>query len=211
MTRTLLVGLLAGLAAGVALTLAYLIGLQPLILAAEVYEDPAQSAPFVRIVETILFNILTGAGYGLVLSAVLTLRGQVAGWREGLLWGAAGFAAFALAPALGLPPELPGMQAAALESRQIWWLLTVAATALGLAQLVFSAQPALKLAGAALIVVPHFVGAPLAPPPPGVVPPELAARFAVFSLAGSALFWAVLGGCCGYLHNRFSGTGKPGT
>lgn len=209
-TRTLLVGLLAGLAAGVALTVVYLVGLQPLILAAEAYEDPALSAPFARIVETILFNILTGAGYGLLLSGVLTLRGKVAGWREGLLWGAAGFAAFALAPALGLPPELPGMQAAALEARQVWWLLTVAATALGIAQLVFSGHPALKTAGVALILVPHIVGAPMTESPHGDVPPELAARFAVFSLAASALFWAVLGGCCGYWYQRLSGgAGKP--
>ncbi len=208
-TRTLLVGLLAGLAAGVALTVAYLAGLYPLILAAEAYEaEPALAAPFVRIVETILFNILTGAGYGLLLSAILALRGGPAGWREGVAWGAAGFAAFALAPALGLPPELPGMQAAPLEARQIWWLLTVAATALGLAQLKYSGHLALKLAGVALILVPHIVGAPHADSPHGAVPPELAARFAVFSLAGSALFWAVLGGCCGYLHNRLSGTGR---
>ena len=204
MTRTLLAGLLAGLAAGIALTAAYFAGLRPLILAAEAYEDPALAAPFVRMVEASLFNILTGAGYGLLLSAILTLRGKVAGWREGLLWGAAGFAAFALAPALGLPPELPGMQAAALEARQIWWLLTVAATALGLAQLVFSAHLALRIAGVALIVVPHIVGAPMAESPHGAVPPELAARFAVFSLAASALFWAVLGGCCGYLYNRLA-------
>lgn len=209
-TRTLLVGLLAGLAAGVALTAVYLVGLQPLILAAETYEaDPALAEPFARIVETTLFNVLTGAGYGLVLSAILTLRGGPAGWREGVAWGAAGFAAFALAPALGLPPELPGMRAAALEARQIWWLLTVAATALGLAQLVLSGQRALKIAGIALILVPHILGAPMADSPPGAVPPELAARFAVFSLAGMALFWAVLGGCCGYLHDRLSGAGKP--
>ena len=210
LVRTLLVGLLAGLAAGVALTAVYFAGLRPLILAAEVYEGPALAAPFVRIVETTLFNILTGAGYGLVLSAILVLRGKSSGWREGLMWGAAGFAAFALAPALGLPPELPGMQAAALEERQIWWLLTVAATALGLAQLVFSGQIPLKIAGVALIVVPHLVGAPQAESPHGAVPPELAAHFAVLSLAASALFWAVLGGCGGYLHARFSGPGKPG-
>lgn len=184
--------------------------MHPLILAAETYEaEPALAAPFARIVETILFNVLTGAGYGLVLAAILTLRGTPAGWREGLLWGAAGFAAFALAPALGLPPELPGMRAAALEARQIWWLLTVVATALGLAQLVFSGRLAMQFAGIALILVPHIVGAPYPDSPPGAVPPEMAARFAVFSLAGMALFWAVLGGCCGYLHDRLSGAGKP--
>jgi hypothetical protein len=33
------------------------------------------------------------------------------------------------APAIGLPPELPGIEAAALQSRQLWWVATAVATA----------------------------------------------------------------------------------
>ena len=45
------------------------------------------------------------------------------------MWGLAGFAVFTIAPGLGLPPELPGVPAAPLLSRQIWWVTAVLATA----------------------------------------------------------------------------------
>lgn len=40
---------------------------------------------------------------------------------DGRLARMAGFAAFTVAPALGLPPELPGMMAADLGPRQARW------------------------------------------------------------------------------------------
>jgi adenosylcobinamide kinase/adenosylcobinamide-phosphate guanylyltransferase len=52
-----------------------------------------------------------------------------------MFWGLAGFAVFTLAPGLGLPPELPAMPAADLLARQVWWIGTAAATAIGLADL----------------------------------------------------------------------------
>lgn len=203
-TRTLLPGLAAGTLAGLVLTALYLFLIQPMILEAEVFELGAAEAEagmtFARVLETLLFNILTGVGFALVLSAVLALRGQPVGLQQGLLWGAAGFAAASLAPSIGLPPELPGMTAAPLAERQLWWLLTVVSTAAGLALMSFGPNPALKLAGLVLLVVPHLFGAPH----PGAVeaggvPAELAARFAAVSLASMAAFWAVLGGCCGYV------------
>lgn len=212
-TRTLLAGLLAGLAAGIALTAVYFVWLQPLILAAEAIETGAAAeATLMRAGTTLLFNVLTGAGYGLLLSAAMMLRGRAGGLRDGLLWGAAGFAAFALAPALGLPAELPGVPAASLQDRQIWWLLTAAATAGGIALLVYYRFSLPALAGVAFIVAPHIVGAPAADAAYGAIPPELVARFAVRSLAGMALFWAVLGGFCGYLSGRLAreAAGKPG-
>ena len=52
----------------------------------------------------------------LVLTGLMSLRGTNTGWREGLLWGVAGFAAVMLAPMIGLPPEWtdkgPGVSAA---------------------------------------------------------------------------------------------------
>ena len=59
----------------------------------------------------------------------------------------AGFAVFMLAPSLGLPPELPGMPAAELGPRQVWWLLTAAATAAGLALLAFRRTPVWAVGG----------------------------------------------------------------
>jgi cobalt transporter subunit CbtA len=216
-TRTVLLGLAAGTAAGVVLTALYLALIQPMILEAEVFElgtaEAAAGMTFGRILETLLFNVLTGVGFAMLLAALLTLRGRPVGLRQGLLWGAAGFAVATLAPAVGLPPELPGMAAAPLVERQIWWLLTVLATAAGLGLLVFAPNHAVKLAGVTLLIVPHLFGAPHpAGNETGGVPAELAARFAAVSLVSMALFWAVLGGTCGYLSSRLTreGAGKPG-
>lgn len=213
--RTLLTGLLAGLLAGGVLTVLYVAKTQPLILQAELYEQGAalageHAAPAARILKTLMFNILTGAAFGLILAALLTLRGRSVGLRQGVIWGAGGFVVFALAPAFGLPPELPGMAAAELEARQLWWLLTAGATAGGIGLLGFAANWPARLGGAALILLPHLVGAPHAESLGGAVPPELAARFVAVSLAGNALFWVVLGAAAGYLYDRFFPT-APGS
>ena len=73
----------------------------------------------------------------------------------------------------------------------------------GLALIVFARGYAAKLAGVALILTPHIVGAP-APLAPPAVPTELAVTFAVSSLATAAVFWAALGGLSGYFFRRFS-------
>jgi cobalt transporter subunit CbtA len=213
-TRTLLTGLLAGLAAGVVLTLLYIGKIQPLILAAESYEqgiDPALSAPFMRYFDTFLFNILNGVGFGLLLAALLVMRGRRTGIGQGVLWGLAGFAAFVLAPAAGLPPELPGSISAPLEERQIWWLLTAAATAGGIALLTLQARLIWMATGVLLILLPHIVGAPHADVHGEILPAELAAAFVGASIGTMALFWIVLGGVAGYCHDRLAGesNGEP--
>ena len=48
--------------------------------------------------------------------------------QNGMVWGLCGFLAVTLAPAVGLPPELPGMPAGDLVARQVWWVGTIAAT-----------------------------------------------------------------------------------
>lgn len=208
-TRTLLIGLLAGLAAGAVLTLLYIGKIQPLILVAEGYEhgvDPALSAPFMRFFDTFLFNVLNGVGFGLLLAAILVMRGRKTGIGQGVLWGLAGFAAFTLAPAAGLAPELPGSISAPLEGRQIWWLLTAAATAGGIGLLTLQARRMGKGVGILLLLIPHIVGAPHIDVYGGTLPAELAAQYAGLSIGTMALFWVVLGGVAGWCHDRFSGT-----
>ena len=66
-----------------------------------------------RIGYTVLANVLTGVGFALVVLAAMValLKRKPAAkidWRYGLLWGAAGYVIFFLAPGLGLPPEIPG-------------------------------------------------------------------------------------------------------
>ena len=45
-------------------------------------------------------------------------RGHVLTPRVGIIWGLAGFIAVHFAPAIGLPPELPGSSAADVGARQ---------------------------------------------------------------------------------------------
>jgi cobalt transporter subunit CbtA len=155
---------------------------------------------------TVLADLLAGIGFALLLTGAVALaraRGYAIDARRGLIWGAAGFAVFALAPAIGLPPELPGMSAAGLAARQQWWLLTAAATAAGLGVLIFARPMALRILGIVLIALPHLIGAPAAPHGGAGVPAELAAEFATASLATAAAFWLLLGSVSGWLYRRF--------
>ncbi len=149
-------------------------------------------------------NVLIGVGFGLLLVAGFVFSRREVDLSKGLLWGLGGFFVFSLAPALGLPPELPGMNAAELGARQTWWLSTVLASGSGLALIVFTRRNWAKALGTAIIVVPHVIGAPHAPHGASLVPAELAAQFVVASLMTSVLFWIVLGASAGYLYRRLT-------
>lgn len=209
--------LLAGIVAGVVLTGLQVIKIYPLIAVAEQYETqgkspaaPAQphdhsshdhgeeAAQWLsgtdaeRLVYSVLSNVLFGVALGLILAAIFSLRG-IDDWRRGLLWGLGGFAAVNLAPALGLPPELPGMQAGPLLARQTWWAAVAFCSAGGLASLFLGAGMVWRLAGVALIILPQLFAAPHPVSPDSAVPAGLAAQFVAASLATNLIFWAVLG------------------
>lgn len=152
---------------------------------------------------TLAANVVSGVGFALLLVSLSELRGGLSSWREGLLWGLAGFAAFTLAPSIGLPPEAPGVEGAALLDRQVWWIATVAATAAGLALLAFGRSPLAALAGVVVIAAPHVVGAPLPPAPPAI-PHDLEHRFVVAVIVTGFLFWATLGTVAGALRRRLA-------
>jgi cobalt transporter subunit CbtA len=158
---------------------------------------------FERTAYTALADVSMAVGYALLLAAVLTLRGKGSNWRQGLLWGAAGYAVFFVAPSLGLPPELPGTQAAPVVARQAWWLCAAAGTAAALALLVWSRHWSLKVLAVVLLAAPHLVGAPQPAVHGGVAPPELARSFIVASALANAAFWLALGALTGYFHHRF--------
>ncbi len=151
-----------------------------------------------RTAYTALANILTGTAYSLILLAGMMASGRPVTAATGLVWGGLGFLVFQLAPAAGLAPELPGMPAADLFARQVWWWATVAATAGGIACIALARPVAVKALGAVLIALPHIVGAPHPESHASDVPAGLAASFAANSLAASALFWIVLGGLLGW-------------
>ena len=220
--RIFVTALVAGAVAGVFVWGAQMVKVTPLIQQAEVYEEamadpgaptgdqgqatagmPAPPSNGLRRNGlTLLADVLSAIGFALILTGAIALSGRDVDWRRGLFWGLAGFAVFYGAPSLGLAPELPGMQAAGLAERQTWWIGTVAATAIGLGAIFFVRRPALRVAGAALIVLPHIIGAPRVEAQATPLPAELAAEFAVASLLTTGLFWLVLGGLAGYLYRR---------
>jgi cobalt transporter subunit CbtA len=226
------VSALAGLVAGLAMTAMQYAGTVPLILKAETYENaaPAVAAPhdhgsasgdatnvhphehdaeawapaegLQRSAFTALANIVTAVGFAVLLVTASEYAGGLTGWRHGVFWGLAGFAVFTLAPGLGLPPELPGMPAADLDARQVWWAGTTAATAAGLALLAFTRVLPLAALAVALIVVPHLVGAPRPASFESAVPETLAHDFIVMASIVSLVFWVLLGGAAGFLRSR---------
>jgi cobalt transporter subunit CbtA len=221
--RVFLAAILAGLVAGLLVTALQVAKLSPLIAAAEVYETAAMpptaredawepTAGIERVGFTLLANILIAIGFGLLLSGGFALRQLLSDAAvdasQGLLWGLGGFAAFALAPALGLPPALPGSAEADLLARQSWWIGTALATAAGIALVVFARRWWPRAMGALAILLPHVIGAPRAPLG-GATPAALAAEFAAASLVIAALFWLALGGLCGWFYDRLGRRGEP--
>lgn len=157
-----------------------------------------------RTLYTSLATTVLGVGFGLALLGVMSLVGIAINARTGLAFGVAGFIAVALAPALGLPPEIPGSAAAELGARQAWWFFAVGATAIGIAGLLLTSTTWMQIGGIVLIALPHIVGAPVTHAYSSTAPAELAGHFAATSLAVTAIFWAVLGYSAGAFYERFS-------
>jgi cobalt transporter subunit CbtA len=229
---------LTGVAVGIVMFLLQAFTTVPLILEAEVFEA-AEAAPgpgpdagsavpdhaavahehgdvawapaegFQRFAFTTLANILAAVGFALLLAAGSEFAGGIAGWRQGLLWGLAGFAAFTLAPGLGVPPELPGIPAAELLPRQIWWIGCVAATAAALALIVFGRSPSLGALAVALLVLPHLIGAPQPESHESPIPASLQHRFVVAVTVTNLLFWVFLGTVLALVRPRFAEAGAP--
>jgi cobalt transporter subunit CbtA len=156
-----------------------------------------------RFVYTAAADILSAIGFALVAIALAEALGGFGGWRGGLMFGIAGFLTVSLAPGLGLPPELPGMPAAELGPRQIWWISTAVCTAAGLGLLAYTRSALLAALAIVLLVAPHLVGAPLPPTHETAVPIELHARFVNAVYATNLVFWAVLGALAGVFRQRF--------
>ncbi|MDC9720039.1 MAG: CbtA family protein [Gammaproteobacteria bacterium] len=167
-----------------------------------------------RVGYTILSNVLSAFGFAMILLAGMFMARDKAqmniSWLQGLGWGAAGYVVFFVAPALGLSPEIPSMEAAPLEGRQAWWVLAVVATAAGIASLVFL-PGAIKLVGLVFIAAPWVVGAPQ-PEVHGFLHPDtqavatlegLQTQFIYATAIANGLFWITLGGLTAYAAKRF--------
>jgi cobalt transporter subunit CbtA len=213
--RIVLAVLLCGVAAGFVMGVMQQVRLTPLILHAETFEgaEPAHNhdaaAPQVahehnaeawmpadgleRTLYTFSASMLSGAGFAAILAGVAFLAGMKITRQSGWIWGLCGFLAFSLAPSAGLPPELPGMPAADVTMRQVWWLFTVVATGTALWLLAFRRESWAITAALAIAVIPHIIGAPQPADHASLVPAPLAAQFTGLVLAANALMWIIIG------------------
>ncbi len=189
----------------------------PLIQAAETYEAAGNEAHSGAVHEnegwqpaegwertslTALTTVLTGIGFAAVLLGVMALAGETINTRHGALWGLAAFACFSLAPALGLPPQPPGVAVADLHQRQLWWAGTVIATAVGMWLIAGKRRSwFLRICGVGCLLLPHLIGAPVATGE-NSVPAQLVRRFTIASVATSGIFWLLAGTLGGFIYSR---------
>jgi cobalt transporter subunit CbtA len=216
LTSALFAGAVAGLIAGL-LQLAFV---QPVLLHAELYEsgqllhfgaDPNSTQPVlpgfnaVRDGLSLIFTMLTYTGYALILLALMSFaedRGASIDGRTGLIWGIAGFVTFHLAPGFTLAPEVPGVAAADVGARQVWWFATVAAAGIALWLIAFTHNWLLWALSVVFLAAPHIIGAPEPESFSGIVPPELAALFAARTLGVGMAAWVLLGCFAGFFWQR---------
>ncbi|MCP4333197.1 MAG: hypothetical protein GY785_11120 [Gammaproteobacteria bacterium] len=238
-SRIIYSAILVGLVTGVLLSSLQIASLNPIIFAAEAYELDAGEAAvdkggdahsdhahehgegawapadgLERTAYTFLANILLSTGFAAMMLALMNLpwltRKRSISWSQGSLWGLAGFVVMFLAPALGLPPEIPGVTAAPLEHRQIWWLLSALSVAIGLGIFAFTTVR-IKALGLLFLVIPYVVGAPHVDGPMFHHPDPNAAQalvylhqqFVVISGITSLIFWLILGLSCRFAFNRW--------
>lgn len=121
-------------------------------------------------------------------------------WLASLVAGA-GWLSLDMWPALGLPAEIPGMDAQRLGSRQGWWLLAAGSAAGACALMGFWHRPLRWVLAAVLLAVPFVVGAPHLTSDPlagfsgeaQAVLRDLARQFTWATAWVSLSFWAGMG------------------
>lgn len=234
--RIIYTALLVGLLAGLVLSAAQFAAVNPIIFAAESYEAESHGAEGVatdhnhgshdhgdawapengieRSLYTIFANVAAGIGFAAILLALMGQL-QLSGITQlstckGILWGIAGFIAVFIAPAIGISPELPGADAAAIERRQLWWILAVVLVAIGLLILSF-APLKYKAIGLISLVIPYIVTIPthqgpaFTNPDPKAVEAlsSLSQQFIINSAASNLLFWITLGVLASWGLNRW--------
>lgn len=219
-SRFLISAIFAGASAGLITGILQLIFVQPVLLHAELYETGelvhfgavANSAhpelpgfDLMRDGLSLIFTMLTYTGYALILIGAMGIaedRGVRIDGRWGILWGVAGFVAFHLAPGFTLAPEVPGVAAADVTARQIWWFATVIAAAIALWLLAFGGSWALWGLAVVLLLAPHLIGAPEPDHFAGPVPTEIGALFAARAFGVGLAAWVLLGSFAGYFWQR---------
>jgi len=232
-SRIIFNAVLIGLVTGSLMTAMQIFSLNPIIFAAESYEivehgsrmhnqhgndDHGKAwAPedgVERTAYTLLANISAGIGFAAVLLALMSqflpLKCRRFGWVQGSLWGLAGFTAIHLAPGIGLPPEIPGIETAPIHNRQIWWVFTVISVSIGLGILAFTVIR-VKVIGLVFLAMPYIIGVPgtggaaFTHPDPAAASAlvRLQEQFIVTSGVTNLVYWLITGIICCYVFNRW--------
>ena len=228
-SRILSSALLAGAAAGLIAALLQLYFVQPILLHAELYESgdlvhfgsaskvaAVQQVGGIDLVRdglSVVFTMLIYTGYGLILTALMSLAadgGAEINARTGILWGLSGFIAVHFAPGLTLAPEVPGVAAADVYARQIWWFATAGAAIVAMWLIAFGRNWMSWGSAIALLIAPHVIGAPMPEVFSGPVPTELGALFAARAFGVGMAAWVVLGAFAGHFWARAEGRLQQG-
>ncbi|WIY25630.1 CbtA family protein [Parasedimentitalea psychrophila] len=215
-SRILTSALFAGAAAGLIAALLQLVFVQPVLLHAELYEsgelvhfgaESVSAHPTLpgfdamRDGLSIVFTMLTYTGYALVMVALMSIaeeRGAKINARVGIIWGLAGFITFHFAPGLTLAPEVPGVAAADVGDRQLWWTATVATAGIAMWLIAFGGNKISYAIAAVLLLAPHLIGAPEPDSFSGPVPTEIGALFAARAFGVGMAAWVLVGTFAGY-------------
>lgn len=226
--RIIFNALLVGLFSGLVLSAVQIFAVNPIIFQAEAFEiaghdhashdhsDQAWSPEdgIERTIFTVVSNVFAGIGFAAIILALMSQL-QMKGLtqlnpKKGIIWGIASFLAFFVAPGLGLPPEIPGITAAPVEQRQIWWTLAVIGVGLGLFMLAYAPLKlkiigAISIASPYLIHIPHHEGPAFTHPDPEAVQTltSLHQQFIVASGISNLLFWITLGLISAWAVNRW--------
>lgn len=154
-------------------------------------------------------NYLLCFAYALILLSMMSLKAPMS-IGKGFFWGGAAFLTIFAAPAIGLPPEIPGMEAAYLEGRQVWWIVTVLFTGIACWMIAFE-NNYFKVLALVLIVAPHLLGAPQ-PEIHGFANTDgdavkaltlLWHKFILQSSIANALLWGLIGTLSGFVVHKY--------
>ncbi|MEH6578881.1 MAG: CbtA family protein [Amphritea sp.] len=171
---------------------------------------------FERIAYTVSADIAVAIAFAMIMISLMALHNHKANKPKvnvlfGAAWGVAALLSFFVAPAMfGLHPEVPGTEAAVLDNRQAWWLFCALASVAGIA-IVYYAPKMFKLAGVALILAPHIIGAPMpehhgfanTDPAAVLALTDLTQQFFIMTAVGMAIFFVLVGSLSGYAVQRY--------
>ena len=128
-------------------------------------EEWSPAEGFERTAWTWVANVLHAFSMALLALAAMGFwtyrRGGTTGrFKLAFAVAASGWLGLHFWPSLGLHAEVPGMEAAALQARQAWWVLAVVCSLSACAALAFGKHVWKFAVAALLLAVPFVVGAP---------------------------------------------------